>query len=189
MKQLTIKELAPYLPYGLKVIEESTNNISEVDGLFNDNAMHLKRTNRVDYFHFYPNIKPILRSLSDLIKEIEHNGEKFVPIEWLYNNLVDDSDVVDFDYTFKEEIKPTFQIDDGWNFCMTLVNDSKCFLCYSYDSNSKSFLLSISDEDIINFEWCTISNQYDMFQKLFEWHFDIFELLENNLAIDINTLK
>jgi len=27
------------------------------------------------------------------------------------------------------------------------------------------------------------------FQKLFEWHFDVFGLIEKNLAIDINTLN
>lgn len=31
--------------------------------------------------------------------------------------------------------------------------------------------------------------EYRTIQKLFEWHFDIFNLIENGLAIDINTLK
>lgn len=30
---------------------------------------------------------------------------------------------------------------------------------------------------------------YDMFKKLFEWHFDIFGLIEAGLAIDINELN
>ena len=30
---------------------------------------------------------------------------------------------------------------------------------------------------------------YEVMEYLFEWHFDIFNLIENNLAIDINTLK
>ncbi len=131
-------------------------------------------------------IKPILRPLSDLTKEIEYNGEKFVPIEFLFNNLVDAADVIEFDYEFKEEIKPVFQIDDGWNHCMSLKNDYGHILCFSFDSNSKSFMLGIESRPGV--EWCNISNQYEMFQKLFEWHFDIFGLIENKLAIDINTI-
>jgi hypothetical protein len=30
---------------------------------------------------------------------------------------------------------------------------------------------------------------YCFVEKLLEWHFDVFGLIENNLAIDINTLK
>jgi hypothetical protein len=30
---------------------------------------------------------------------------------------------------------------------------------------------------------------YCSFNKLLEWHFDVYGLIENNLAIDINTLK
>jgi len=30
---------------------------------------------------------------------------------------------------------------------------------------------------------------YEVMEYLFEWHFDIFNLIENNLAIDINTIK
>ena len=30
---------------------------------------------------------------------------------------------------------------------------------------------------------------YEVMEYLFEWHFDVFGLIENNLAIDINTIK
>ena len=30
---------------------------------------------------------------------------------------------------------------------------------------------------------------FNIMLKLFEWHFDVFNLIENNLAIDINTLN
>ena len=33
------------------------------------------------------------------------------------------------------------------------------------------------------------SYPYDILQKLLEWHFDIFALIKNNLAIDINILE
>lgn len=191
--KLEIKNLAPYLPYGIDAmfdgriygqivgidVSSLLYEIKVIEG-FDNNTPIYKRWCVLD-------TKPILRPLSDLTKEIEHNGEKFVPIEWLFNNLVDDTDVIDFDYEFKEEIKPSFQIDDGWNHCMTLINDYGHSVCFSYDSNSNSFMLGIESRPGV--EWCMISNQYEMFQKLFEWHFDIFGLIENNLAININKIQ
>lgn len=34
-----------------------------------------------------------------------------------------------------------------------------------------------------------LSMPYDLVKQLFEWHFDVFGLIEQGLAIDINTLK
>lgn len=124
--KLELKHLAAYLPYGVKCqwvrqddkeVIESTITISDYDFLIRRN-----------------NAKPILLPLSDLTKEIEHNGKKFVP---------------NYDSDFKYFI--TYELDD--------------------------FIESIPH-----------SLNYDQMQKLLEWHFDIFGLLENGLAIDINTL-
>ena len=71
--------------------------------------------------------KLILRPLSDLTKEIEHNGERFVPIVLL-------EDYIDFQYGY-ERI------------------------------------------------------EYWKIQQLFEWKFDIFNLIEKGEAIDVNTLQ
>ena len=81
MEKLELKHLAPYLPYGLRVDvhygfimnmtwkrnipTNDTENIS-VEGVLED--LH---------------VKPILRPLSNLTKEIEHNGQKFVPIDFI----------------------------------------------------------------------------------------------------------
>ena len=78
--KLELKHLAGYLPYGLK-IEHPTmlvgkRNISEL--------RNLGQTNIEISHRLYVQIsecKPILRPLSDLTKEIEVNGEKFVPID------------------------------------------------------------------------------------------------------------
>jgi hypothetical protein len=107
MNKLTIKELAPYLPYGLKVqhttfLEFGKNRvvIDTLDSLCADCATF---ESSMDYYLIDPEdneceIKPILRPLSDLTKSIEHNGEKFVPqdilnhldLEWVItsDNLV-----------------------------------------------------------------------------------------------------
>jgi hypothetical protein len=69
--ELELKHIAPYLPYGLMVGKYFENNffseemdISTMASLFNDTRK-----------------KPILRPLSDLTKEIEVNGEKFIPLD------------------------------------------------------------------------------------------------------------
>ncbi|MBP9793323.1 MAG: hypothetical protein KBC56_04925 [Flavobacterium sp.] len=85
MEKLKISEVAPYLPYGLKlniickpafknrdnIVTVETWNISDVQQPFQKRYSVLS-------------VKPILRPLSDLIKEIEVDGEKFVPIEKLF---------------------------------------------------------------------------------------------------------
>lgn len=169
--KLEIKHYAPYLPYKILVGDGRT-------------PFELTKHNFSNVYQYITEI--YLRPLSDLTKEIEHNGEKFVPIEWLFNNLVDETDVVEFDFT--KGITPIFQVDDGWNHCMSFKNDYGRDLCFSYDSNSNSFMLGLGWENEFGVEWCNISNQYEMFQKLFEWHFDIFGLIKNKLAININKL-
>lgn len=83
--------------------------------------------------------KPILRPLSDLTNEIEHNGEKFVPAN-KHNGL-------------------TFEME--------------------YVAKGKRAAITPNGT----------ATSYLTIQKLFEWHFDVFGLIELGLAIDINTLK
>ena len=65
--ELELKHLAPYLPYGLEII----NNVNK------------KRELTIYYLNYWKEsgveLKPILRPLSDLTKEIKHDGDKFTP--------------------------------------------------------------------------------------------------------------
>lgn len=85
--KLELKHLAPYLPYGLtgktkKEIEpwkivgykEDSFSITEPTLL----CTHSTYKNVINIWS--RNIKPILRPLSDLTKEIEHKGDRFIPI-------------------------------------------------------------------------------------------------------------
>jgi len=74
MERLTIKELAAYLPYELKVI--GFNNYINKD-------MVCDLTDRNLWTHVENQSKPLLRPLSSLTEEIEHNGEMFVPLDEL----------------------------------------------------------------------------------------------------------
>ena len=80
--KVELKHLAPYLPHGVKYQLYGNFPIKEgVENIIQDiRVIDLKNIQRV---LDWDTCKPILRPLSDLTKEIEHNGEKFVPIEWL----------------------------------------------------------------------------------------------------------
>jgi len=129
--KLELRHLAGYLPYGLKGVEEIEKPIHILHSLDIDkkaiwrNKEFHSMTSRIDCI-------PILRPLSDLTKEIEVNGEKFVPIKEYY-------------YLRFEEIS-TFK-----GCC-----------------NAMKFI------------------QARELELLYEMHFDIYGLIENNLAIDIN---
>jgi len=78
MEKLELKHLAGDLPYGLETIY----NLSDVIGCRKDETRSkLLTAENCDFVFKY--CKPILRPLSSLTKEIEVNGEKFVPIEEL----------------------------------------------------------------------------------------------------------
>ena len=94
--ELTIQHLAPYLPYGLKVIFDS-NTLGVLSGIRPNLLTELIVLEALDNnTPIYKNwcildTKPILRPLSDLTKEIEHNGERFVPGEELrWSNITAD---------------------------------------------------------------------------------------------------
>lgn len=131
----TLKELVGYLPYGLKFDGKRKGWVS-FDG-------NIKTLCPVDLDGRWDVIKPILRNLYDLTKEITHNGETFVPIEKL----------------------------------------RKDYSGFYFESNPELLIKSKNTSMYISLNW---TNE---FQKiLYEWHFDLYNLIEKNLAIDINTL-
>lgn len=82
-EKLEPKHLAPYLPYGLKMKADEGTMIYEAKGINISEQFWILIKDRNGFDCQISNIKPILRPLSDLTKEIEHNGEKFVPINKL----------------------------------------------------------------------------------------------------------
>ena len=128
--KLELKHLAGYLPYGLKMYFESLDGNKKSDWILSSDTIEFALNNQN---------KPILRPLSYLTKEIEVNGEKFVPLIKLQSK--------GYNMNFDEE--------------------------YTFDDFIKG--------DILN-------NSYGFIELLLEWHFDIYGLIENNLAINKNTL-
>jgi len=143
--KLELKHIAPYLPYGLKLIHNQIGD-SELSKMTISNletVVDMVNRNVENKAMF-----PILRPLSDLTKEIEVNGEKFVPIE---------------------RILRTYRKEFGFDYCT--IND---FEIWALDADAKP-----TDETM------TLND----YLKLFKYHFDVFGLIEQCLAIDINTIE
>lgn len=104
-----LKAYSAYLPYKINWFvdfEDGDTAVYEMMGLFTDSGdiyLDEYETN-VDS---EKKCKPILRPLSDLTKEIEHNGEKFVPVEFL------NSELITIDY---------FEDTDHYEYLMSWIN-------------------------------------------------------------------
>ena len=91
--------LAMSLPYGLKCKD---SDLLESNSIYKYIGSYYQMDNEIEY----KNVKPILHPLTDLTKEIEYNGEKFVPLyRLLENNYFDltkmsEQDVLAFEGAF-----------------------------------------------------------------------------------------
>lgn len=136
-EKLELKHLAPYLPYELETDKGLLHAICM------DNLAKVKLGGEIVKGKI-ENLRPILRPISDLTKEIEHNGEKFFPLKKLKHL---DSPIGGF-HTDRFEI--------------IIKNPLK---------------FSIGETN------------FSIIERILEWHFDAFGLIEKDLAIDINTLE
>lgn len=136
--ELTIKHLAAYLPYDVKVSNSINfaefgiceNTIELLEGYNFDNVITDKSEFKIEYCILH------LRPLSDLTKEITINGETFVPSRY-------------------------------WG-----------------DENRIDMISHCS----VDYEYCEYL-EYFIVEKLLEWKFDIFNLISQGLAININEIN
>lgn len=215
--KLELKHLAPYLPYGLKMIstcdlhedyEDIADDYSELLNKGNVFELYLITTESIDFYDGDCDdfavkserirlsnagcFKPILRPISDLTKEIEVNGEKFVPIIALYR--------LSNEYNYNNELD--YEFIDSWgakgNILKVFSNREKdeyiefiyCGGSFRKDArySKGSYHFGMYLPHAIRCDR-RIYNQHKLHQKLLEWHFDVFGLIEQGLAIDINTIQ
>jgi len=121
------------------------------------------------------NIKPILHPLSDLAVQIEfcnglyNKGNKEVPLLELAAMAFPKMDKFKFILQVKEKY---VDLGKGYSFHFDCKN--KSFNCMRGWSGKKW------DYD------CYVPNQKALFEYLYSRHFDLDNLIENNLAININ---
>lgn len=138
--KIELKHYSPYVLTGVKYQNrEGIIATFDPEDLY-DLMCNIRDYENYDLSNYY---KLILHPLSNLKKEIEHNGRAFVP---------------------QDELEELLQIN-GLHF----LNG---YTIYS----GNNVVISIE-------EMQTVAN------KLYEWHFDVYELIDKGLAIDINLLN
>ena len=165
MEKLTIEHLAPYLPHELKMIFNRKGGrvitltaIGKQAG-FGDTISGGYGSMWLESCGF----NPILRPFSDVTKEITHKGETFVPMHRLKNGGTDRNE---FRYI-------------EWKGYGAIDNEEHET---TFDPKTMSFYQFYMGESRI----CT--KQYEKFQKLFEWHFDVFGLIPAGLAVSVDSI-
>ena len=160
--KLELKHIVPYLPYGLKcrVKDKGKTKFSELSGIYNDCSCVF--FDIIESQQGFSEVKPILRPLSDLTKEIDGvvgivELAKIAAEYW----------GVDFDV---DKISPF-----GAGVCST----DGC----EFGFTGLEFYFLGDEKDSIEI------NQLTYFEYLFENHYDVYGLIEKGLAIDINTIE
>lgn len=159
--KLELKHLSAYLPYNVNLKSNEGRISSVMTGI---QYPYIECTLEHNIADHISNFSLILRPLSDLAKEIEVNGEKFVPIRKLKTGGTNNESV---------------SIVNDW--------DGINYVCSDNESHELRFSAKSGFDQRYNCESRQIY-AYDLFQKLFEWHFDVFSLIEAGLAVDINTV-
>jgi len=166
MDKLTLEHLAPYLPYELKV--RSNHGTIYKMGLYNDMKGSGIETRTIDQCL---DMKPLLRPLDQLTKEIEHKGKLFVPIIELFNSWYG----AEPDQIILADGEGPFYGFDGY-----LDKTRSSIFSFYYNSVLQSFIF------LENSKPRKRVRQRPMFQKLVEWHFDLDGLIDKELAIPIS---
>ena len=189
--KLEPKKIAHYQPYGLKVSYDKVGTYIRTlsTRIIDGEEVDLDETLRMCYV-------PILHPLSDLTKEIEVNGEKFVPtikLLYLYETnyfheeehlkcvIFDINSIISCEHKKYELMK---QEDFIVTFPVETSNMGTLVYSFTYDPKIRRFAY----RDDTNRRPLAVGFQLDLFEKLFEWHIDVYNLIPQGLALDINTI-
>lgn len=171
MKKLEIKHIAPYLPYGLKVQHESIDeDVTEICNIESLSLDCVTFDNGCDFYfddseYDNPIIKPLLRPLSDLYKEI--------------NGVVGIIELAKIEH-------PCSAYHILRSKVVEVAGDNQSSMSFKYDLEDNYFINSNFDCDD---EYYPIMYQLDLFTYLFHHHYDIFGLIDKGLAIDLNSIS
>lgn len=171
---IPIQEIKMFLATGLKM------NYSMDDRVFTLTEKLTLNDGKEDYALHHFNIlgycfKPLVRPLSQITEEIEHNGKKIIPINQLFN------------------IANGLNIDKDFNLEISIDKDPEYTTYTSVDTQWRDICYKLEVLDYksgINFSIGKYLDQYpynqlELFQKLFEYHFDVFGWLEKGLAEEL----
>jgi len=192
MEKLEAKDIAGYLPWGLNGIIEmyksTTKPQVELLGIYERKPGGYPLFVKHPYFRpegvQMDDFIPLLHPMSDIITEIEHKGERFVPMNRLIDMITQKGDktvksMVIEDTTAIVEFEP-------WKH-PKMEQAFENFFEVDLDPNEVMFSMVSETHDNTSFSLC--GNEFKMFQQLYAWHFDVSGLIGKKLARDINTVK
>lgn len=180
MKTLTLENICPYLPYGLKFLHTETDN----EGSYTHEAeletagkecLTFKKSVYSPADYYFDNeccvvVKPILRPMN-LTSPITVEGKDIIPIVELCKIA---SNVLEFNEDSVKYNEEQRQLE---------VTGKRGYkLIFAFDEKDSSFIL------MSNSKYVTVSNQLALFQWLAKHKFDYMNLIPEKLAIDVNTL-
>lgn len=176
MEKLELKHIVGYLPYGLDMQHKYTKAKHRGETKLRLWQTKLQPLSLTDLFYKKGksfDFHLILRPLSDLTKEIEVNGEKFVPIIII-------AKMFGFDDLQK------FELDDGvieYGWVEHYMDDYQPY-SFGYFQNGE---FGTWYDDIDNSHPIQVHCKMQVIEWLYEHHFDIHGGI-GKWAIDINTL-
>lgn len=168
IEKLELRHLAGYLPYGLKsmILSPFYGNEPLISEVTLYNVMNFIERNTLS--------KILLRPLSGLTNEIEHNGERFVPIVEIAKKIAGISYVIE--PLIKQDgdhVGVKFKVFSG--LYQDVVFSTRHGFSTQVYNRGKHMVLC--------------ENQIEAWELLYKLHFDIHGLLDSGLAVDINTVK
>ena len=176
--ELELKHIAPYLPYGLKwklqrLSKFVMSGITR-ETLFAEDGAVLTWPKHPDLPRA---LFPLLRPLSSLAEVIEVDGRSFIPIIELVR-LENGGGI------FEYQIEKLF-IQEFGAYIGLYYTSSVGLVEFSYNPGLMTFTMMRIHKDESYKCDLTVNHQLEMFQKLFEWHFDVYGLINKKLAVAI----
>jgi hypothetical protein len=166
MRKLEPKDIVGYLPYDLKCKYKDEKTIWTLDlSAIEADYKNLK----LPLWHYDCVDEIFLRPLSDLTKPIKvdgyNEGKEFIPLVELAKNS--DDIVSEYSLEIIKSVPNCIEIGDG--YILQYLGHS--FMCFD-------------EEDA---QYSPINNVH-LFDLLNQWHFDYRNLINDGLAVDINTI-
>ena len=203
MKELKFHHIASHLPFKLMsrcdkaTYKQSPNDrIGIIDHWYADTNEISITSERGYYLCKISECTPILHPLSDLTKPIKvegyNDGKEFIPIVELagieQGNYDEGSFIVrELDICQVITRKAAFEEDAHICEWKTGLGDQKEILNYNNGNGFNAYYYFRSDYSDLSSR--VLHNQKELFKKLYQWHFDIDNLIEQKLAVDINSIK
>jgi len=190
-RKLRLKDIVGYFPYGMLFQEQKGRTVLRMDSIESRNRYEIwatqkyikdfgKDINDINYSYLSAKncivqgfklnkIRPLLRPMSDLFNTIVVKGYKkdkpFIPLIELAKY---DSGNEGIKYTLERSPDPD---DAGW-YVKASIENNECTYIYTFNRDIRYQYTSLWELDFLN-----------------QWMFDYSSLINDNLAININTIK